>query len=927
MFVIGPIGFTAPLLLGALLLLPLLWILLRAVPPAPIRRRFPGIALLLGLTDEEHETDRTPWWLLLLRCLAVAAAIVAFAGPVLNPEQEQSGTGPLLILADGTWADAQTWRAKSDRIAVLLDDAARSGRTVAVASLTDLPPAQLPFQGADAWSARLPSVTPKPWLPDEDALGAWKDSLAAEVDFETFWVSDGLAHPWRDDLLGVLQGKGAVKVFQSPRAVYGLRPARFEDGVIKLTALRAAASTAAEVSISARGKDPAGIERDLAMVPARFGAGDQTADVELSLPAELRNRISRFEITGQSSAGAVALADDGLRRREIALIDGRDDEEELQLLSPLHYLRQALQPTADLLEGAMSDLLLANPDAIILADVARLSEAEERGLADWVEAGGFLVRFAGPRLAASDVSRDAEDILMPVRLRAGGRSVGGAMSWGEPKALRGFEAGSPFFGLTIPEDVRVTAQVMAQPDPELAARVIASLADGTPLITRKNLGQGQVILFHVTANAEWSTLPLSGLFVQMLERLAISTRLASPAAEDLAGTVWVPEKLLDVNGIVQDAGQMAGVPGEMLAEGTVGPDLPPGLYAGEESQIAVNVHRTTDTLAAASWPVEVPVEGLAVDRETPLKGWILTLALAALLADIVASLWLAGRLLGPRHGVAMAVAVACMTALAWPGPVLAQPEDGDERAIAVTGEVVLAYVQTGDGSLDTLAEAGLRGLSGRLFRRTSIEPADPIAVNLETDELSFFPFLYWPISPDQPRPSAEAYVKLNRYLRTGGMILFDTRDGDVARFGQSSPEGRKLQELARPLDIPPLEPIPSDHVLTRTFYLLQDFPGRHNSRDVWVEAAPADATQAEGMPFRNLNDGVTPVVVGGNDWAAAWAVDANGRQMFPIGRGFAGERQREVAYRFGINLIMHVLTGNYKSDQVHVPALLDRLGQ
>jgi len=221
----------------------------------------------------------------------------------------------------------------------------------------------------------------------------------------------------------------------------------------------------------------------------------------------------------------------------------------------------------------------------------------------------------------------------------------------------------------------------------------------------------------------------------------------------------------------------------------------------------------------------------------------------------------------------------------------------------------------------------MRGLSQKLTQRTSIEPAAPIAVNIETDELSFFPFLYWPVTTTQPSPSPHAYAKLNRYLRTGGMILFDTRDADTAHFGGGSPEGRRLQQLAQPLDIPPLEPLPSDHVLTRTFYLLQDFPGRYDSRDIWVEAAPADAERAEGMPFRDLNDGVTPVVIGGNDWAAAWAVDDQGAAMFPVGRGYAGERQREIAFRFGVNLIMHVLTGNYKSDQVHVPALLDRLGQ
>ena len=145
-------------------------------------------------------------------------------------------------------------------------------------------------------------------------------------------------------------------------------------------------------------------------------------------------------------------------------------------------------------------MLPANPDVIVLADVAKLTEGQTTGLIEWVEAGGLLVRFAGIRMAASDLSRSVEDALMPVRLRAGGRTVGGAMSWGQPKALQPFPDTSPFFGLDIPADVTVTSQVLAQPDPKLASRVIASLADGTPLVTRKGMGEGQVVLFHVTAN-------------------------------------------------------------------------------------------------------------------------------------------------------------------------------------------------------------------------------------------------------------------------------------------------------------------------------------------------------------------------------------------------------------------------------------------
>ena len=917
MWSIGPIGFAAPWLLLGLIALPILWILLRAVPPAPIRRRFPGVALLLGLTDDDSQSDRTPWWLLLLRLLAVAALIIGFAGPVLNPQSDRSGTGPLLIVADGTWADARDWQARNDRIAALLADASRQGRTAAIVTLTDLP-ANLTFQSADAVAQRLPNFTPNPWEPQGEALTAWVDTLPDN--FDTFWLSDGIARDSRADLLARFENAGAVTVFQSPRQTIGLRPARFEDGEVKISAVRTPIGNDLTATVTAVGLDPAGIERPLATVDLDFIAGEPIADNALNLPPELRNRITRFELTGTRSAAAVSLVDDALRRREVALISGAGDAEGLELLSPLYYLREALAPTADLIDGTIEDILLANPDVIVLADVATLAGSEAENVLQWVENGGMLLRFAGPRLAASDVGRATEDPLLPVRLRSGGRSVGGAMSWGEPKSLAPFTESSPFFGLPVPDDVTVNAQVMAQPDPTLADRVVAQLADGTPLVTRKIAGEGQIVLVHVTANAEWSSLPLSGLFVQMLERLAVSTRPATPNASELEGTTWLPQTVLDAYGRREDGGTLPGVSGDVIADGVPGPTLLPGVYASDDSVIAVNVIGSQQTLSTAQWPPRIPVEGLSVVAETPLKGWLLTAALGLLLIDIIASLAVGGRLRGPRADVA----IALFLALALTG----QPADAqDDFAIQATSDVVLGHVMTGNTDVDNTAAAGLLGLSNTLFRRTSIEPAAPIGVNIETDELAFFPFLYWPITADQPLPSQEAYGKLNRYLRTGGMILFDTRDADTARFGSSSPEGRKLQAIARSLDIPAIEPIPQDHVLTRTFYLLQDFPGRYASRDVWVEAAPPDAELAEGMPFRNLNDGVTPVVIGGNDWAKAWAVDQYGDRMFPVGRGMAGERQREIAYRFGVNLIMHVLTGNYKSDQVHVPDLLERLGQ
>lgn len=912
----GALGFSAPWLLSGLALLPVLWVLLRAVPPAPMRRRFPGVALLLGLRDEDSAADRTPWWLLLLRMLALAAVIVAMAGPVLNPraEGEARGTGKLVVVLDGSWASARDWQGARDLLDTLLAEAGRDGRPVALMRLTDPQPPE--FQAAEAWRSRLAGLDPASWAPTDATMARAADLLAGQ-EFDTLWLSDGLAYEGRLSLLNALEARGTVTIHQTDKPLLALAPVRAADGALELTVQRLASGPARDITLLAHGRDPSGTPRVLATLPLSFEAGATEVTGALTLPGELRGRLTRFEIAGQGHAGAIALSDDSLRRREVALIAGRDDREGLELLSPLHYLERALSPNADLMGGALMDVLPANPDVIALADVATLSEAEKTALLDWTEAGGMLLRFAGPRLAASDVSRSEEDALMPVRLRQGGRSVGGAMSWGEPKALAPFAEDSPFAGLTIPGDVTVTSQVMAQPDPTLAARVIAQLGDGTPLVTRKRIGQGQVVLFHVTANAEWSSLPLSGLFVQMLERLAISSGNATPVAEDLAGTTWQAVQVLDGFGSLRDAGTLPGVAGEALLNAPLGPDLRPGVYEGEDRRIARSVLAAGDRLTSADWPAGVVIQGLNRVAETPLKGWLLAAALLLLSGDIVASLALSGRLLLMRAAAVLAALFML--------PDLSGAQGRPPEALA--DEVTLAHVLTGDKALDDLAHAGLRGLGETLFFRTTVEPAAPQGVNLETDELAFFPLLYWPITTTQPTPSDAAYAKLNTYLRSGGLILFDTRDADIAGFGAASENGARLQRLAAPLDIPPLEPIPPDHVLTRSFYLLQDFAGRHAGRPVWVEAAPEGAEQAPGMPFRDLNDGVTPVVIGGNDWAAAWALDENGAPMRPVGRGYAGERQREMAHRFGVNLVMHVLTGNYKSDQVHVPALLDRLGQ
>ncbi len=904
------IGFLSPYILLGLLALPLLWWLLRAVPPAPSRRRFPGVRLLLGLKDPENIPDHTPWWLLLLRLTALAAAIIAFAEPVLNPRAQSAGSGRLLVLLDGGWASAPDWRIRLTKVEEIL---ASADRPVALRLLTAPLPAEgdLGFTAAQDLAPIVQSLIPAPIAPDRAGFASWLAQNPQDP-FETIWLSDGIGNA--ETLADALAGQGQLTLITGLSPALSLLSARIEAELLVAPVHRVDTTLAQTVALIAIGPSPDGIEQVLWRTKASFAAGEADTTAPFDMPFELRNRITRIALAEGVSTGGVVLADSGLIRRKVALYTPRDSQEGPQLIDPLFYLKKALEPSSQVIRGTLDELLLAVPDVLILADVVTLSETETAQVLDWVEEGGTLLRFAGPRLAAASKDLTVTDPLLPVRLRAGGRQLGGAMTWATPKRLRAFPAESPFAGLGVPDEVTVSAQVLAQPGPDLAGKVMAALEDGTPLVTSARVGQGRMVLFHVTANAEWSNLPLSGLFVDMLTRLSVSARSGAASADELAGQTWLITRALDGFGNLVEAAPRVAVSGETLASFPRTATTPPGYYQSNEREVAINLLDEANLPEALSGlPLGVAREGFETQPETPLKPPFLLAALLLLTLDILASLFISGRLTGGAQAALVALLLV-------PTP---EARAQDERALLAADNTVLAYVLTGDTRTDEISSAGLYGLSRTLFERTSIEPVDPISIDIEADDISLIPFLYWPISDQQAPLSPLAVSKVNSYLRNGGMIMFDTKD---AQLGAGSLNGAALQRLTAQLEIPPLAPIEPDHVLTRSFYLLEVFPGRWDKGQLWVEA-PSSLTTIEGAPFRNLNDGVTPVVIGSNDFASAWAINQQGRPMYPVGTGARGERQRELAKRFGVNLIMYVMTGNYKSDQVHVPALLERLGQ
>jgi len=935
-----PLAFAQPLVLLGLLSLPVLWWLLRLVPPRPRRIAFPPTRLLFDIAPKEETPARTPWWLTLLRLTLAALVIIAAAGPMWNPPLAATDRSlPLVLLIDDGWSAAASWDSRLRTAEDLIVRAEQDNRPVALAPLSDAT-RDISLETAGSARVRLRQLRPKPHTVERsEALGALGRFLAVKPEVELIWLTDGVDLGRTGEFvegLARLADKRAITVVTG-----GLRP------VHALTAAdNAAAMLTVKVLRADIAQDDEGIVRamDLKGLPlgeARyaFPSGARETEARFDLPVEIRNDIARLDIMSEHSSGVVQLLDKRWRRRTIGVVTGATSETAQPLLASTYYLARALGPFADVRLGergspseAIGQFVEQRVPMLILADVGTVAPEERDRLARWIDDGGVLVRFAGPRLAAAD------DELVPVKLRRGGRILGGSLSWDQPQHLAGFSRESPFAGMPVPNDVTVTRQVLAEPDSGLSERTWATLADGTPLVTAVRRGKGMIVLFHVTADTRWSDLPISGSFVDMLKRIVnLSGTISANEETAQQGTreVLPPTRVLDGFGQFESPPPTARpVPANYA--GRAKADNPPGFYGPPEGLLAVNTLTPADRIVPIDvGPLNARIEPYRIGEPEDLRGPIFLAALGLLLLDALVVFWLAGgiyRLL-PRRRIAtallLAVGLAAFAALTI-APAFAADATADDFAKKATNETRLAYVITGDAEVDSISKAGLAGLTLFLAQRTALEAGEPVGLDLGRDELAFFPLIYWPIVPDAPRPSAQVLARIDAYMKRGGTVLFDTRDAVMAPPGPGgetrSPGMVALRAILSSLDIPELEPVPKDHVLTKTFFLLRDFPGRFNSGQLWVEAMPAvDENDDEAKRPARGGDGVSSIIITSNDLAGAWATRSDGQPMLPLVPG--EPRQREFAFRAGVNIVMYTLTGNYKADQVHVPALLERLGQ
>ena len=390
--------FGAPYVLWALIGLPVIYWLLRVTPPAPKRIVFPPLRLLFGLRSSEETPARTPWWLLLMRLVAAALAILALAEPLYDPTPVARGAGPLVMVVDNGWPSAAQWDTRQAAMQRGLTGATRDNRPVLIVASAETAPVITQFLDPAKALKTVQDMVPRPWLPDRAKTLAQLQQMKFQGTPQIMWFSDGIDHGNAKAFADGLAKIGTVGVFQDPpekRAV-AMRPPDNANTGFGVTLARLPADVQRDgrvAALDARGQV-------LETAPFHFGLRATEAKTTIALPLELRNDTVRIAVMANESAGSVQLVDARFRRRPVGVVSGGAADNEQPLLSDIYYIERALSPYAELHKGTVDQVLNSGVAVIAIADIGQLSAEEHDRLAKFVDDGGVLLRFGGPRLAA-----------------------------------------------------------------------------------------------------------------------------------------------------------------------------------------------------------------------------------------------------------------------------------------------------------------------------------------------------------------------------------------------------------------------------------------------------------------------------------------------------------------------------------------------
>ena len=895
---INIIGFSNFYALFGLLLTPIIWFIVKSFPPTPKSYDFSSFFLLEKIDYDAPKNKKTPLWLLIFRIFFFILIVFYFSKPFLNNNNSATDEKyeKYLIVADIGWSTAKDWNKFKELVLEVGKEAEKNKKEILFfhSNLKSYKDLQI-FKTNYALKDYLENLSPLPLQFKKSSI----DKLIQDESlfknskiFMVFSKFDFYDFPNYYKNLSLIKNNSNNYYYINPlETILIINSLKATKGKITCEIYRLGKNSfKQDFFVNVETVNNEIVYSDKHVIDEK----ENKKILNLSFPTEIFNQIKSIRIVGQNHAGAKYYFDDFSKKKNIAIINDNEYHKESPLLSPIYYLKKSLDSKHNIKVEKIDNILNSNYSTIIIPETVKIPNAFDKRLNDWLLEGGTLIKFSDDTLVEKKLN-----FLTSKEIYGKIRNIEGQLTINNKLFISEFKKDSIFYGLEVPKDITINKQLIFDTNPK-QVKVLAKLNDNTPLVSMKKFGEGEIILFHVGANNNWSNLPISSLFPDMINRvLLFSKNYNSSNLTDLNlnkeidgfGNLITPKKIVTI--------------GKFDKLKTVKPsfDIPPGQYENNQISIALNLstnigqHQIKEADRSA-------ISTYSFKNTKDLSSIILKIILTMFILDLLLTLMIKNninlsKIVTKRINVLIFI-LFFLTFI--------------KLENVSANETYLAYVKIKNTQINNISKNGLETIRNLLITRTSINPKGVIGLDINSDYIFSYPFIYWPLTKNLLSIEKSEIIKIKNYLDNGGIFFFDIIGFSRKNLNLKEKKFQEIRNFLNEIGANELSIIPKGHTLTKSFYLLNKFPGKWDNRFLFVESS--------NLQYK---DGVSSIILGFNDWAKAWAVDDNNLPLFPVVPG--GERQRELAYRFGINITMYALTGNYKSDQIHSKSILKRLSK
>lgn len=890
------ISFANPEFFILLVLFPIIWVLFKDGLDNPNLKKFPAIVLIAKKKSSDISPNKSNYFSIFLKLLLFFLLVILLA----NPKQKDNEFNESIIILDNSWYSGTTWKSMIETVNLLIDSKKENEFTVFTTVSKDNNKLNYLYKKKGFETKEfLKDIKPQAFKPEYRSLS--KEILNfVQDDKMIFWFTNHYMDDEKSEFYNLIKKKN-IKVFNSKKYDFPqiLTLLKQIDNNYRFSIFNPLKNETRFYIDCYDERQRLIIRKEIINKEIDYNNGN-LGNFSIELPKEINNLISYFKINNTMSASGVAIKSNNVKKKDVGLIQTNYQKNENEYYRANFFIRKAIESKYKVNSLPIEQLLLENKSLIISDDFDTTFFSSQEKILQWVAEGGTFLKFAGNKFMkhASDKNLDSFLGIIPITKEV--ISMDGELSFEKNLSINQIYHESPFKGLKIPEKVKIRKYIGIPKLLENDINFWITLENGASIVTHNAYKKGNIIFVHLPANNEWSNISLSIFFSDLLYKIIEMSRGTDTKRVD---QVFKPFKILDGYGKFIEANiDTLNLEQNSLQKIQLNYKTPAGIYKNDFGYHGLNISNFLKTQYEYSkLPKEIILNNFDKSAGLNLLKIIIILCIVTFifetLYNFIKRSFLKFRFLNIN------IVLILIFFIYSPYSVFS-----DEK-INYVEKTKIGYLETKIKEVDKISYNGLTQISKYISSKTSAVLGNPIKIDLELNEVDYFPLIYVPLIKTDRGPSFKAIKKLQNFINSGGILFFDCK----ATYGSLFVEDCLINfnQKFKDLDISTFRKLTLENTLSKSFYLLDNYPGRKNEM-VYIA-------------FNNQinNDKVLSVIIGNNDWTGAWAKDKKNEYSLPL---FSNDKeQRILSKRFGTNIVLYSLTGSYKSDQVHIPEILKRM--